>query len=78
MATQISDKELNVQEQIAMINVALNEAARSRAETDQRRIETIKTEQDQKLAIWQIVIAAFGTGAAFFGVTLAYAQYIIG
>ncbi|GMN04602.1 hypothetical protein [Erythrobacter sp. MTPC3] len=64
MATQVEPKELNIREQMARIDEALENAARHRAEIEQRREETRLANRN---SIFQAMIASaalLGAGAA--------------
>ena len=77
MATKIEPKELDIQAQIASINEALENAARHRAEIDQRQVEISRTRQDMFWKPWQVITTVVGGAAALIGVTITLTKLFL-
>lgn len=81
MATQLDPKELDVRYVMAQIDQSLQEAARARAETDQRYAEHLKIVAEQrqindetKFMPWRVAFQAMLATAALIGAGAAIAK----
>ena len=79
------EPSLDIREQIARIDRMQAELSRTQAEINkwqvdmaQARAQTVKVEQEARLAPWTVAFTGLGAGAALFAAGVAFAKVLIG
>jgi len=77
MATQVPEKELDVQEQVARIRQMIEASDRNREDIERIRAETRQQEAQTRYEPLKLLIGAMTAGAALVGATIAVTKLFL-